>query len=354
MNPTLQEDWIISSNEEFRIRKRLEAVGTPLKNWDISIYRGVLTGLNEAFIIDGRKRAELIARDPRSAEIIKPILRGRDIKRYKAEHSDLWLIASHNGYRTPTGGRIPAIDVRQNYPVVWEHLQSINQETGGKAEKRCDQGAHWSNLRDCAYFEEFEKEKIVYADIMRLTKGEGRFPRFAFVKAEQYFSNTVFMVSGKPVKYLIAILNSSIGKYLIETYVNRFDETGFRMFTIFIEKLPIPYIKEQLQLPFEILVDGVLFAKEKGMEREAELIETVIDGLVYDLYFEEEMRAAHCFVTERLTEVLQPFKPEDTDEFKTEYILELCRFFEKDETVRHALVHRSTVPAVRIVTGEKS
>ena len=87
-----EESWIILSPEEQKIKKRIEQVGTPLKEWDINIYRGVVTGYNDAFIIDGKTKDELIAKDPKSDEIIKPILRGRDIKRYKAEFADLWLL----------------------------------------------------------------------------------------------------------------------------------------------------------------------------------------------------------------------------------------------------------------------
>ena len=94
LNNLSEESWVISSKAEYEIKKRIEEFGTPLKDWDISIYRGVLTGFNKAFIIDGEKKDELIAQDPKSAEIIKPVLRGRDIKRYKAEFADLWLIAT--------------------------------------------------------------------------------------------------------------------------------------------------------------------------------------------------------------------------------------------------------------------
>ena len=82
LNNLGEDSWIILSPEENSIKQKIERIGTPLKDWDINIYRGVLTGFNEAFIIDGKKKDELIAKDPKSAEIIKPILRGRDIKRY--------------------------------------------------------------------------------------------------------------------------------------------------------------------------------------------------------------------------------------------------------------------------------
>ncbi|MGV4459827.1 Eco57I restriction-modification methylase domain-containing protein, partial [Ornithobacterium rhinotracheale] len=93
------ESWIILSEIEKSIKEKIEAIGTPLKDWDINIYRGILTGYNEAFIINGERKDELIAQDPKSAEIIRPILRGRDIKRYGYDFADLWLINTHNGLK---------------------------------------------------------------------------------------------------------------------------------------------------------------------------------------------------------------------------------------------------------------
>ena len=161
-DPLFTEDsFVIASGEQAKIKKRIEEVGLPLKQWDVSINYGIKTGLNEAFIISGKKKDELIAQDPKSAEIIKPILRGRDIKRYKADFADLWLINSHNGY-----GNVPRIDVQKDYPAVWKHLQAVNTATNAGLERRQDKGAHWSNLRNCAYLPECEKEKIVYAEIV--------------------------------------------------------------------------------------------------------------------------------------------------------------------------------------------
>jgi hypothetical protein len=90
------------------------------------------------------------------------------------------------------------------------------------------------------------------------------------------------------------------------------------------------------------------------MESESTLLESVIDGLVFDLYFPAEMKAAHCYITDRIASVLKPFKKSDTNSFKTEYITELCKFFRKDETVYHGLIHRRTIKEVQIITGEKS
>ena len=108
------DSWVILSPIEQSIKAKIEAIGTPLKDWDINIYRGILTGFNEAFIINGKKKDELIAEDPKSAEIIRPILRGRDIKRYGYEFADLWLI--NTGYD---------IDVPNRYPAIFRHLKEI-------------------------------------------------------------------------------------------------------------------------------------------------------------------------------------------------------------------------------------
>jgi hypothetical protein len=131
---------------EQRIKAKIEAIGTPLKDWDINIYRGILTEYNEAFIIDGKKNDELIAEDPKSAEIIRPILRGRDIKKFVYDYADLWLINTHNGIKEK--GVIP-INVN-NYPAIKKHLDNFYP----KLAKRADKGDTPYNLRNCAYMVE--------------------------------------------------------------------------------------------------------------------------------------------------------------------------------------------------------
>lgn len=114
-NFSKNESWVILTEIEERIKAKIEALGTPLKDWDINIYRGVLTGYNEAFIIDGEKKDELIAEDPKSAEIIRPLLRGRDIKRFSHEFSDLYLITTFPSLK---------IDINK-YPSIKQHLMSF-------------------------------------------------------------------------------------------------------------------------------------------------------------------------------------------------------------------------------------
>ncbi|MDY3402442.1 TaqI-like C-terminal specificity domain-containing protein [Riemerella anatipestifer] len=142
-----------------------------MKDWNINIYRGILTGYNEAFIIDGKKKDELIAEDPKSAEIIRPILRGRDIKRYSYDFADLWLINTHNGIKEKG---IKPINI-DNYPAVKAHLDNYYPQL----EKRADKGETPHNLRNCAYMEDFYKQKIVWkiigSNINFLIDNEGMF-----------------------------------------------------------------------------------------------------------------------------------------------------------------------------------
>ena len=146
------DSWIILSPVEQSIKMKVEAIGVPLKDWrDIQINYGVKTGFNEAFVIDGQKREELIKEDPKSAEIIRPILRGRDIKRYGYEFANLWLINTHNGVKEKN---IKAIDV-EDYPAVKKHLDKFYPEL----EKRQDKGYTPYNLRNCAYID--NKQRLV-------------------------------------------------------------------------------------------------------------------------------------------------------------------------------------------------
>jgi adenine-specific DNA-methyltransferase len=339
-----EESWIISSKEEYAIKKRIEEVGTPLKEWDISINYGIKTGYNDAFIIDGAKKDELIAKDPKSAEIIKPVLRGRDIKRYKAEFADKWLINSHNGYfDNDTQERVAPIDIK-DYPVIKTHLDNHWDEIS----KRADKGVTPYNLRNCAYLQEFEKEKIVYPET---TQGS-----YFYLDINNYYlDKTSFILVGNSLNYLISIISSVV----LNDYFKRYcggvllGKTAYQYNKHALINLPIPKIPITQQLPFEVLVDCILFAKENDLNTEAETFESVIDGMVYDLYFEEEMKKADCYITDRIAEIVKPFREDDTAEFKTEYIKKLHNFCRKDNIIFHGIIHRRNIKVVKIIEGDK-
>jgi hypothetical protein len=341
--PLLSEDaFSITKAAQADIKLRIETVGVPLKEWNIAINYGIKTGLNEAFIINGKKKDELIAQDPNSAEIIKPILRGRDIKQFKAEFADCWLINTHNGY-----GNVPRINVQKNYPAIWKYLKRLNHDTNGAIEKRQDQGDHWTNLRSCAYVAEFLKDKIIWLEMSPKSN-------FTFDVKKAFVLNTAYILTGNCLKYLLAVINSTVMDFYFPMIATEVRGATRRYIKQYVEQLPIPKLDPIAQSPYECLVDCVLFAHEKGLTAEASTLEWVINVMVYGLYFEAEMKKAECYINDRVAEVVKPFKADDTDEFKTEYVQKLNNFFLKDKIIYHGLVHSRNVGPVEIIHGERN
>lgn len=279
-----EKSWIIIPKEKFALKKKIEKAGTSLKDWDININRGVLTGCNEAFIIDRDTKEKLIKADTKNAEIIKPILRGRDISRYKAEFADLWLINAHNGYISSINGikKIPPVNVKRDYPVIYDYLESVgnkikSEEIKVKAKgvfNRDDQGVHWSNLRNCAYLEEFEKEKIIFTKASKVQA-------FAYDSSKTILLQTAYYCTGENLKFLLSILNSNLVNY---AFINFYQSGGIQgeITVQSLNKIPIPQMSQKIQQPFIDLVDIILTKKEKGEDTTKE--ESQIDRLVYKLY----------------------------------------------------------------------
>ncbi|EMP65910.1 TaqI-like C-terminal specificity domain-containing protein, partial [Streptococcus mutans] len=221
------DSWIILSPIEQSIKHKIESVGTPLKDWNIRINRGILTGYNEAFIIDKAKRNELIEQDPKSAEIIRPILRGKDIRRYSYEFADKYLITTYNEYTDSNGIKHPSININ-DYPAVKKHLDYYWNEIN----KRQDKGDTPYNLRRCAYMDDFSKPKIVWADIATE-------PNFVQIDERIYFNNTCYMMVGAP-NWFVDYLNSDLVKWYFPLTATDLGEKGTRYFKQFVEKIPIP------------------------------------------------------------------------------------------------------------------
>ncbi|GIV30469.1 MAG: hypothetical protein KatS3mg028_1535 [Bacteroidia bacterium] len=274
-----KEAWTIASDIEQRIKAKIEAKGKPLKEWDIQINYGIKTGYNEAFIIDGKKKDELIAQDPRSAEIIKPILRGRDIKRYKADFADLWLIAT-----------FPALKLNiDDYPAVRDYLKSFGKklhqtgeeyidENGVKQKTRKKTGNKWFETQDqIAYYQEFEKEKIVYPNMTL-------FLPFIFDDKGYYTNQKCFIITSEKInlKFLVAYFNSKVSHRWIRQNCPELQGGTRELSKIFFENIPIPPLSEPEQQPFVALVEQILSKKEKGEDTTD--LEQQIDLLVYRLY----------------------------------------------------------------------
>ena len=188
------DSWVILSPIEQSIKRKIEAVGTPLNDWDIQINYGIKTGYNDAFIIDTAKRDEILANcqseneRERTAELIRPILRGRDIKRYGYNWANLWLINTHNGIR----GKLERIHI-EDYPAVKAHLDQY----WDRISKRADKGDTPYNLRNCAYLEDFSKPKIIWKII-------GSRLAFTMDKEGYIVNNACYLMTGEHLLHVLA------------------------------------------------------------------------------------------------------------------------------------------------------
>ena len=266
--------WAILSALELSIKKKIEAVGIPLKDWNVDIFRGVLTGYNEAFIISSKKRDEILANckdeteKQRTAEIIRPILRGRDIKRYGYTWSGLWLINTHNG----TKDGFERIHI-EDYPSVKKHLDnywlSIN--------RRADKGDTPYNLRNCAYLDLLSQPKIVWGEISDKTK-------FCIDKEGKYIPEaTTFMLSGNKLILLLAFLNCSVSEYMFSTIGTTTGVGTVRWKKFKIEQLYVPcHIDNETAKSIEDQCERIIsLTEQQGSAHEEE---RVLNNLIYRFY----------------------------------------------------------------------
>jgi hypothetical protein len=275
------ESWAILSPVEQGIKRKIEAVGVPLKDWGVSIYRGVLTGYNEAFIISGAKKDELIAADPKSAEIIRPILRGRDIKRYGYNFAELWVILAKFGSHKY---------LKNDYPAIFAHLKQYETQLTQRGQCRYNASGkvnkdkpypgqhHWLELDNNPsdkYLEDFSKQKIIYPNMTK-------FLPFYLDNSNFFTNDKSFIIVGNRLAFLCAFLNSSIFKYC---FMNNFPELGDdrrELRKIFFDKIPVKIIDEGINADFEKIVYNIQHNHAIGNVTKDE--EVNIDNILFDIY----------------------------------------------------------------------
>jgi adenine-specific DNA-methyltransferase len=298
MPPLTKGIWFIGGDAEHRLKQKIEAIGKPLCEWDMKIYRGILTGLNEAFIINTTTRQGILDACKDDAErqsteaIIKPILRGRNIKRYTYEWKEEWVIlAKFEFYKEA-----------HLYPAVVRHLRKYEQDLKNRGQCRYGRRGkqfsadypgqhHWleldNNPRD-EYLAEFDKEKVVYSEIVRE-------PQFYYDTGKFYVEATAFLMTGSHLRYLCGLLNSRPVKFFFKRYYagGGLGEEGYRYKKAFLEKLPIPPVTPQnrsLVRRIELLVNRILARKRllarkrRNPHASTRDLEREIDELVYRLY----------------------------------------------------------------------
>ncbi|HED4583223.1 TPA: Eco57I restriction-modification methylase domain-containing protein [Campylobacter jejuni] len=292
-NSLSKESFTFSDENTSALKAKIERIGTPLKEWHgLNIYRGILTGYNEAFIITTEKRNEILANckdeaeKERTAKLMRKMLRGRDIKRYSYEWAGLWVIGTFPSLK---------IDIEQ-YPALKQYLSQFLPRIEQSGEKGCRKKTSnkWFETQDnIAYYEEFEREKIVYPNMNK--EFIAFFDNEFFLLNQKCFILSHQSNNKKELLYLTALLNSNVNFYYFKQIGAKLGVSGYEMSKIFVEKLPIPKINsknEKLADELINLVDEILKAKEQDKNTNTQELENKINSLVYKLYnlTEEEIK----------------------------------------------------------------
>ena len=334
--PELNEgSWVVVTPERYRIKKAVEAQGVPLEKWDLNIYRGVLTGLNEAFYLTQRQRDDLIAKEPQAREIIVPLLRGRYVGRYKTDWDRTWMINAHNGIKYLG---VPPINIPIDYPFLFNHLKQWEK----KLIKRQDKGNHWTNLRNCAYLEEFRKPKIIYQDIAI------NMPFFFDETDNFFFNNTCWMMAGdsKALPYLTAVFNSSLFRVCFRDNFPEYSGNACRMFAVFFEKIPIKVSDTTTVTLFKKLVDYIQLVKSHAKKTTssdtppnviAAFLEELVDACVMEIYFTDHMAEKKLSIIDKVCKTIKSFPRTASGSAKWQQVLS---FYEAVNAPKHPIRNR--------------
>ena len=264
------DSWAILSEIEKSIKSKVDAVGTPLKDWDIQINFGIKTGFNDAFIIDSQTRDEILSKCTceyervRTTEIIRPILRGRDIRRYSYQWSNLWIINTHNGIK----GELERVHI-DDYPAIRQHID----RHWDKVVKRADQGDTPYNLRNCAYLDLLSQPKIIWGEISDKSK-------FCIDLHGRYVPEaTTFMLSGENLIYLLAFLNCSVSEYLFSIIGTTTGVGTVRWKKYKILELPVPK-----NIPNDLYSQLLQVCSQTIESSDNDSNESTINSIIYQVY----------------------------------------------------------------------
>lgn len=263
------EAWAFNDDATENVKNKIKVAGPLLKNTDYRIYRGILTGINEVFIIDEGVKDNLIELDSKNSEILKPILRGRDIASYEIKPITNWLVTTKNTF-----------NVSQIYPTIAKYLEDKDKELQGRVRNRGDKGVHWMNLRDCAYYDEMEMNKIVWLELTDK-------PKFAFSYSGEYLLNGAWFMVGPDLKAMLGIMNSTLVDFYF-TFISNSSGMGTSQWRKHaVENIPVPdfrKVSKTLLKKLSDLVEKRLAIKMVEDTVSALALQKEIDKVVYEIY----------------------------------------------------------------------
>ncbi|MEW6171410.1 MAG: TaqI-like C-terminal specificity domain-containing protein, partial [Candidatus Omnitrophota bacterium] len=251
--------------------------------WDIQINYGIKTGYNEAFIIDGKKKDELIAEDPKSAEIIRPILRGRDIKRYGYEFADLWLLYIPWHFPLHKDPKIIGASVKAEkafqaeYSAIYNHLFKFKAALLNRNKAETGIRYEWYAMQrwGANYWEDFFRPKIIYPNMTK-------FLPFVYDEDGFFTNQKCFIVTGEHIAYLTAFFNSSLFKYAFRDNFPELQGGTRELSKIFFDKIPIKQVDARLESSFRNLV--IQIQELRRQSNDSKQLEVKVDELIFDLY----------------------------------------------------------------------
>ena len=312
----LQDDgWSLADNRAQDLLDKLQNKGKPLKDYlRKSVYRGLVTGLGDAFVIDEENKEKLIAEDPKSNEVIKPFIGGRGIFRYQPPKNDKYIIAMPKGWtNSQRDGTLDAFSwLQKSHPAIARHLVPFAE----MAEKRYDQGDYWWELRACDYYAEFEKPKIMYQKF----QGE---PTFTFDVSGMYANSAIWIIPSAD-KLLLGILNSKLGWFFISNYCTKI-QIGYQLIFKYLGKIPLPIVdsdpqSKALQDEISSLVEQILnLNKQKQSEVQGFLkwLEGEIGAKIMDLtgtsklheYYNLDFSGFHALLAKNKRKLKEGYDP---------------------------------------------
>lgn len=350
------DGWRLEGNVKLKLLQLIRSAGIPLSTYCKNrLYRGILTGLNEGFVIDKDTRDRLIREHPTSATILKPFLKGRDIKRWRVDFGEQFLIkieSSENKKHLWTGlddSKAESV-FAANYPAVYEHLLQYKD----RLMARQDQGHHYWELRACAYWNEFEQPKVL---IPAITNGTNYAP-----DVRQFYSNDKTNICIPPsVPYTLAIANSQISWwYSQQVYASK--QGGFYEFKpMYVSQLPIPHADGRQQQIVETVANYLIWlnsgqgklGKAATSILMAAYFEQVLNGLVYELFFTDDLREHKLTLFRYVDEAKLPDLEVIPENERLTQLTEIFeRIYDGNHPVRGTLFALRNLEVVRIIEGE--
>ena len=282
--------WVIADTAKQHIKQKVSKQGKKLKNWNIEINRGIVTGLNEAFVIDEKTKNELIKNDPKSAEVIKPLLRGRDLGRYRFKFSNLWLLYIPWHFPLTEDSNIVGasdnaeLKFKQEYESIYNYLLRYKSQLLNRNKDETGIRYEWYALQryGSKFWKDFEKPKIIYPNMVKDLS-------FTFDDEGFYTNQKCFILTGNHLQYLVAVFNSKLFRFCFEDEFPELQGNSRELNKVVFDKIPIKEIDTKIEIQFEALTKKVLQLNKQGLD--SKMYENKIDALVFHLYglTEQEM-----------------------------------------------------------------